>query len=334
MARDPASVLCIGHATLDLVLRIDGPPPEDERVLASDAVLAGGGPAATAAVALARLGVSVAFLGTVGSDAAGDLVVDGLAAEGVDVSLVRRVDAPTAISAIWVDRRTGNRSIAAFYRVAGVETLRSEDLAMARRAAWIHLDSPGFRAAPLLRDAGVTTPISLDAGNPVPDLDLGLVDLYAPTEHRLVEAFGGDLEIGIARALDAGPTIVAVTRGDRGSAARRRPVPAQSAERRPGPDRPGELVVAPPFDVPVVSTLGAGDVFHGALLAGLIRGLGLEASLTLANAVAALSCRSLDGRGAVPSWDEATAFAASAGRSIRGASDTTPAPRPPMPGTR
>ena len=54
----------------------------------------------------------------------------------------------------------------------------------------------------------------------------------------------------------------------------------------------------------LVSTLGAGDVFHGALLAAFVRGLDLLAALEQANAAAALSCRALDGRSAIPTWEE------------------------------
>jgi len=57
-------------------------------------------------------------------------------------------------------------------------------------------------------------------------------------------------------------------------------------------------VPAPAVDP--VSTLGAGDVFHGALLAGLVRELPLEEALADANAVAAASCAALDGRSAIP----------------------------------
>ena len=62
MPEGPA-VLCIGHLTVDLITVVDEAPREEERILASDGVLASGGPAATAAVALARLGVPSAFLG-------------------------------------------------------------------------------------------------------------------------------------------------------------------------------------------------------------------------------------------------------------------------------
>jgi sugar/nucleoside kinase (ribokinase family) len=69
--------------------------------------------------------------------------------------------------------------------------------------------------------------------------------------------------------------------------------------------RAGETVLAP--GVPCagfVSTLGAGDVFHGALLAYLVRGASLDDALRAANTAASLSCRALDGRSAIPTLHE------------------------------
>jgi len=65
-----------------------------------------------------------------------------------------------------------------------------------------------------------------------------------------------------------------------------------------------EIVSAPPYETDTYSTLGAGDVFHGALLAQLVEDRPLEESLTRANRVAALSCRALDGRSAIPTARE------------------------------
>jgi sugar/nucleoside kinase (ribokinase family) len=68
--------------------------------------------------------------------------------------------------------------------------------------------------------------------------------------------------------------------------------------------RDGEVLEAPGFSLPVVSTLGAGDVFHGALLACLVKGAPLPDALRAANLAAALSCRALDGRSAIPTASE------------------------------
>ena len=69
--------------------------------------------------------------------------------------------------------------------------------------------------------------------------------------------------------------------------------------------RNGETIEVPGEPVAgLVSTLGAGDVFHGALLAAFVRGLELREALRAANRCAALSCRALDGRSAIPDWEE------------------------------
>ena len=147
-------------------------------------------------------------------------------------------------------------------------------------AAWVHVDHVGYSAVgDLARDQ---VPLSVDGGNPIEHLDLDSVDLYAPTE-----------------AMDDGrrAKLTVVTRGADGCTA----------------FRGDEQIDVPGFPVePVVSTLGAGDVFHGALLACLVRGLELRDALRHANACAALSCRALDGRSAIPSWDELTRAVANA----------------------
>ena len=94
--------------------------------------------------------------------------------------------------------------------------------------------------------------LSIDAGNPFDGLELEGVALYGPTESALRDRGVGTAE----RALEAGAELVVVTRGERGSAAYTR-------------DGAVVEVEAPAIDA--VSTLGAGDVFHGALLAQLVR---------------------------------------------------------------
>jgi sulfofructose kinase len=101
-------------------------------------------------------------------------------------------------------------------------------------------------------------------------------------------------DVGTAEAaLAAGAELVVVTRGAQGCTAY---------------TRDGEVVnaSATPLDDPV-STLGAGDVFHGALLAGFVQDLPLAEALAFANRAAALSCRALDGRSAIPTREEVSA---------------------------
>lgn len=272
------AVVCVGLATRDTILVVPRHPEADELVLASDVAVAGGGPAATAAVALSRLGVHVAFVGAVGDDDVGAFIRAGLEEEGVDVSelaVVPGVRSPQ--SAILVGRGTGTRAIAAFRLDVRLE-LSTRARQLCRGADWVHVDQTGYGAVP--RDVR----LSIDGGNPIDGLDLRGVALYGPTEPALRDAFGD-----AQAALAAGAETVVVTRGGAGSVAY---------------TRDGETIEAAGVAVDVVSTLGAGDVFHGALLARLVRGVPLAEALAFANRAAALSCRGLDGRSAIPRLDE------------------------------
>jgi len=312
-------VVCAGLATRDTIWRVPEHPPRDGRVVATELVVAGGGPAATAAVTLARLGIEVAFAGAVGDDEVGRFVHDGLQDEGVDVSAVAVIPgARTPESAILV-APDGRRAIIHHPGNAAPPALDESTL---NGAAWLHLDDAGYgRVLPQRKDTSVpasgagreTAPspaehqtdreapvgsgrvlpqrwdtsvrVSVDGGNPLPLLDLVGVALYAPTEERLRADFGS-----ARAAIDAGAELVVVTRGADGSVAT---------------TREGDIVEA--ADVPcdgLVSTLGAGDVFHGALLAFLVRGAPLQEALRAANTAASLSCRALDGRSAIPTLDE------------------------------
>jgi sulfofructose kinase len=273
-------VVCVGAATLDTILAVPRHPEPDDRVVASELVRAGGGPAATAAVALARLGVAVRLVAAVGDDDVGAAIREGLEDEDVDISEVAVVPgARSAESAIVADAGGGERTIVAFLGTLPPLELSARARELCRDAAWTHVDHIGYPAV-----RGLDVRLSVDAGNPVPELELREVALYGPTEAALREAFGD-----ACGALAAGAELVVVTRGAGGSVAY---------------TRDGEVVEAPALEVDAVSTLGAGDVFHGALLARLVKDEPLADSLAAANACAGLSCRALDGRSAIPTPGE------------------------------
>lgn len=276
-----SAVVCVGLATRDTILAVPRHPGPDELVLATDVAVGGGGPAATAAVALARLGVEVAFVGAVGDDETGRLIRDGLAAEGVDVSELAVVPARRSPkSAIYVS--PGARSIAAFRGDMGRPQLSERGLRLCRDAAWVHVDQTGYGSVP--REVR----LSVDAGNPIEGLDVDGVALYGPTQAALQRDFGS-----AEAALAAGAELVVVTRGAEGCTAYTRNGAVISAD-------------LGAVDHEVVSTLGAGDVFHGALLAAFVHGRELLDALAFANRAAALSCRALDGRSAIPTLEEMT----------------------------
>jgi sulfofructose kinase len=286
-------VICVGGAKCDLNAAIDEFPQPDQRILIDHLQDAIGGQAITAAVAIARLGVPVGYCGVIGRDAAGDRIMQRLEEEG--------------ISTQWVDRRAGISTSRSMNIVAGrtltraiiTEQALSPEAATveALQAPWVHFDDVGFPSSAALRkhrSKGVR--FSIDGGNPIQGLDLHGIDIYAPTITRLGDQFGANLSPRalLQMAVNQGAQAVVATDGATGCYILGN----------------GVFQLVPGFDVAVVSTLGAGDVFHGALLAGICLGKSLPEAVRWGNAAAALSCRALDGQSMTPRRTELEAFLA------------------------
>jgi sulfofructose kinase len=298
-----ARVVCIGVATLDTIVEVERLPGADDRVPARDGRLAGGGVAATAAVTLARLGIPVAFVGCVGDDAAGRWIRDGLGDEGVEVRGLHVTSGRSPVSAVLIEQGSGGRALAPYPGEGGPIELSGEDFAMCAAAEWIHLDHVGHAVLASLWAARLPARISFDGGVPVQDLTLAGIDLYAPTEAALLASDPGRLlDDAMAAALDEGPSAVVVSRGAQGSVALERNLAGR------GPRR--TEAAAFPIDAGAGSTLGAGDVFHGALVAALVEGRSMAEALERANACAALACRAIDGRSAIPTAEALDRFIA------------------------
>jgi sulfofructose kinase len=308
-----SKVVCIGVAALDCIMQVDALPGPDQRIPARGAVLAGGGPAATAAVALTRLGVQAALCTVIGDDEPGRFISEGLAREGVNTDLVAvRAGYPSALSvAIVPDALPGMRSLIA-HREAAIPRLTDELATRCEDADWVHVDHAGWPVVAWLREQGVRTPISVDGGNPIPDLSLDGVTLYAPSATELIRRSGANgLASALERSIEEGAAITVATMGAEGAVClstvdpTTNPMAVPAAQDAPIREGVRWTLHADAHPVDVVSSLGAGDVYHGALLAALVRGQSLEGALRVAAVAAAMSCAGLDGRSAIPSWDEA-----------------------------
>lgn len=297
------TLVFVGVATEDAIAVVDRYPGADERVIAEDVVFSGGGPAATAAVTAARLGVSAALVAVVGDDADGSRIIADLESEGVDVSGIQRIAGERSARSVVVI--SGPLKTRAISNRPGPR-LYLQDNAVARglieAARWVHVDQHGWGAVRSHLDEMSTPPrLSVDAGNPITNYRPAKTALYVPTRSALAERYCDSVlpnDIGslLLRAVADGAQTAVATSGAEGSF-------AMTCER--------ELMHAPAPSSPIVSTLGAGDVFHGALLAGLVhaeRGVlegGFSQALAYATVVASLSCRGIDGRSEIPSHDEA-----------------------------
>lgn len=297
-----AVATCVGVVTLDVVAIVDSFPEVEGRTEARDIFLTGGGTAANAAVVLARQGVPTAFAGLVGDDQAGRRAVELLRAEGVDTSGVQvSPGAPTQTSCVIVDSSTSSRSIMTT-AAAPLTGLSERARTLIAGSRWVHVDHRGYGAVrDLVPRLGSAPRVSLDSGNaPVPDLDLSGLDLYVPTLKGLLLLQGADDPDEAAhRALSRGCHAVVATDGERGA----RGWWDEEGAAWTRTTGPGSVAV-PAYDVgTVVSTLGAGDVFHGALISALCRDCTWEEALRWANITAGLSTRGRDGREGVPTAD-------------------------------
>jgi sulfofructose kinase len=292
MPANKIEVVCVGVITMDTIALVDRYPSEDERVLAEEIARGGGGPAAVAAVALARLGISTAIVGTIGDDSDGREIVEIFKREGVDTSGISIGASSTAGSVIVASKENSARAISTRQPVqqAPASAAAKE---LVKNAQWVHCDHVGInRLSELGISRGNGPKISFDAGYGVETFDVSLVDLFVPTDRQMALRHPGlSLEDAMAKDAKSAGNIVVATRGSEGSAA-----------------YADQFITAPGFSVDVVSTLGAGDVFHGALMAQVVEGRPMEEALRRANAVAALSCRGLDGQSAIPTITELNTY--------------------------
>ena len=270
-------VLSVGIATVDNIVLVDHYPDRDERVIALSHARSIGGPATVAAITMARLGVKVSLSAVVGNDEGGDYIVEVLKREGVDTSLVERGETPTTQSTIVISKSEQSRAI----------MVKPERVASKKPTGdlppWIHVDHFG---ATVIKEWGVKrgsgSRLSLDVGYPFEGLSPSDWDLYVPSEKITVDTSTAVRD----------KNWVVISHGERGS--------AYSDGITSG--------VAPAISVDVVSTLGAGDVFHGAMVATQVWSMAIDEATTFANVVAGLSCMGLDGYSAVPSRKEAKKY--------------------------
>lgn len=284
-------LVCVGLATCDTIVPTAEMPGPDGRVEVPALVHAGGGPAATTAVVLARLGAPTAFVGVVGDDEAGRRVADELADEGVATSGLAVVPGfATPESCVLVDPVSQSRSI---FTTGSTSRLTDEIAHLVWEnaahlwagASWVHLDHYGWRLWAAGPASSTKARVSIDAGNPIAGLSLGHVSLYAPTLAQIQLRYEGkELGPAMAAAHAEGAEVVVVTAGAKGCY-------VSSGE--------GGTEHVPAAPAPVLSTLGAGDAFHAGLVFGLAQGMGAADAARLATAVAAESCLAWDGRSGV-----------------------------------
>lgn len=293
-------VVGVGQCSWDYLGVVESYPAVDTKVEVIDWQEQGGGPVATALVTLARLGTTCDFFGITGSDPEGEKIRMSLLSEGIGTAgLLVRKDAVSQVAFIAIERKTASRTI--FWRRPSGAPLLPDEInpGFLDGCDFLLLDGllveASHFAARQARKRGV--PVMLDAGRLRPGiLETARMSDYVVTSEEFALDLGwdGSLDGFQTMAAEIGTRVFTVTLGDRGSLTL----------------CDGEIISIPAFRVQAVDTTGAGDVFHGGYIAGLLRGLELPDAIRFASAVAALKCTRIGGRAGIPDEAEVLRFLA------------------------
>ena len=303
-------VLVVGSANMDLVVRCERFPTPGETILGGEFGTFPGGKGANQAVAAAKLGGEVYFIGKMGHDIFRENLVASMEQDGVRLEhLLIDAEAPTGVALITVASSGQNEIIVASgsnMHLTAAEVEANEDAFKNAGVLLLQLEVPleTVRAAARLgRTSGAKVIL-----NPAPaqslshDL-LALVDLVTPNESE-AEALTGLHVSDEETAAEAGRALLGlgagaavVTLGAAGAVH----VTREGARRYPAPS------------VTAVDTTAAGDAFNGALALALSRGAGVSESVEYANRVAALSVTRMGAQPSLPTADELSAWEGVAG---------------------
>ncbi len=292
------AVVGIGQCAWDMLTVVDRIPQADTKKEVFMWEEQGGGPVATALAALSRLGVPCRFHGIIGDDREGAAIRQSLIEEGIDVTgLVKRPNASSQTAFIAIDKSMGTRTI--FWKRPTGEPLRKEELPhdFLKNAEFLLLDGlmkdVSLFAAREAGKAGV--PVMLDAGRVREGmLELARMSAYVVGSEEFARELGWKDDPASFRheVRKLGFGITTITLGARGSVT----------------FAGDEIISCPAFPVEVVDTTGAGDVFHGGYLHGLLHNRPLKDTIRFASAVAAMKCRKLGGRAGIPRLEEVEKF--------------------------
>jgi len=298
-------VLVVGSSNTDMVTHMDRMPDPGETVLANQFFKAAGGKGANQAVAAARLGADVSFVGRVGDDVFGRDALDHLQAEQIDVRFVTSDDdRPSGVALIFVDD-SGENSIAvapgANDALSTDDVERAGSAIQASEVLLAQLEVPVkivTRAAEIADEHGTLVVL-----NPAPAQDLPsdlyeYVSVMTPNESEAgelteVAVEGPDTAERAAKTLlNRGVEHVVVTLGPDGALM----VSSSEVQHVPG------------YDVEATDTTAAGDAFNGALCCALSEGRPLPDAVAFANRAGALAASKEGAQPSMPERDQVDGF--------------------------
>ncbi|MGI9475747.1 MAG: PfkB family carbohydrate kinase [Hyphomicrobiaceae bacterium] len=291
-------IVCVGHAALDRVYRVDALPKAPGKIRALEHVESGGGMAANAATTIAKLGGKVELWSRVGDDDAGHRVKSSLKTVGVDVRYVETFEEGRTSNAVVIVGADGERLVVGARDInmpngtswLPLERLEKANLVLAD-LRWVEAVRVVFARA---RELGLPTVLDADLGGRESLTEILTLTDYAIFSHGALDEFLPDMDRRqqLDRIMLMGPRHAGVTLGPDGYMWR---------DTFGGGSSNG-------VTVPIADTTGAGDAFHGAFALMLSEQRSIAECSDVANTVAAMKCRRLGARSGLPTRDELESF--------------------------
>lgn len=289
-----SAIAVLGSATVDLVVRLGRLPGIGETVFGTSFTSVPGGKGLNQAIAAARSGGDVGFLGAVGSDAYGERVRACLEEAGIAIEGLRIVDEATGTAHISVIEGGDNaitivpaaNSAITSFDPDSARLLEGANYLVTQFERPVTLIREGFTRA---REHGISTVLTPAPVMPLDEELLDLVDILVPNALEACQLAGVEDERRAATALSRRVGLVVMTRGERGAL-----VASDGAI----------IDDVPARRVEVVDTTGAGDTFVGALVAWLDAGESLEDAVRAATVAASISVTRPGTSSSIPMRDE------------------------------
>ncbi|MFB3924027.1 MAG: carbohydrate kinase family protein [Terriglobia bacterium] len=319
MRSSKVDVVGLGLNATDTVLMVRAFPPLGGKERVASMTRQAGGQVATALVTCHRLGLRVRYIGKVGDDDDGRFQIASLRKEGMDVRSLQSVrGATTQYGTIIVDQATGERTV--FWDRDARLTVEPADIRPkdVQGAKVLHIDGcdveAALEAARWARQAGATVVADLDTVYKKVETLFPFIDYLIASANFLPAVTGRDDPFQVLKymAREYGVANPGMTLGREGAL-----VYSQ-----------GQFHYSPGFVVETLDTTGAGDVFHGAFIYGLVAGWAIDRILDFSNAMAGLNCTKLGARGGIATVSEAERLIATGGRHVNPAYHRPPVAKP------
>lgn len=296
-------VLGIGAYAVDYLCVTSEYPREDEKIEAEAITVQGGGNAATACVAAARLGGRACYHGIIGEDENTRLILEELKRENVDISRIKIRKGRNPFAFIIINRKESTRTIVYSKKSIPPFKVKDVNIETIRDAKVLLIDfyyeEASLRASELAKNAGI--PVVLDAERVTPLSG----DIMRNTTHVIASKNFALEYTECSQNKDMGHVLdelskktvcpfVCITLGENGAVCFDRQMNKKYTQKA--------------FKIDVTDTTGAGDVFHGAFSLFLSRGHSVTEVLRYSSACSALKCREIGGRKGIPTMEDLLRF--------------------------